>query len=71
VLDRGDRGDRGDRDRLPLEGSKSGNQTVIKQGAFLAHFRAFWRASAERGTTAENGCKALKGNGLRWIFEPD
>jgi hypothetical protein len=58
-------------DRLPLEGSKSGNQTVTKQGAFLVHFRAFWRASAEQGPTAKNGCKALKGNGLRWICEPD
>jgi hypothetical protein len=54
-------------DRLPLDGSKSGNQTVTKQGAFLVHFRAFWRASAERGTTAQNGCKALKRNGLWWI----
>jgi hypothetical protein len=58
-------------DRLPLEGSKSGNQTVIKQGAFLAHFRAFWRASAERGTTAQNGCKALKRNGLWWLYAAD
>ena len=57
-------------DRLPLDGSKSGNQTVTKQGAFLVHFRAFWRASAERGTTAKNGCKALKRSGLSWIFEP-
>jgi hypothetical protein len=55
---------------LTVEGSKSGNQTVTKQGAFLVHFRAFWRASAERGTTAENGCKALKRSGFRWIFEP-
>jgi hypothetical protein len=54
-------------DRLPLDGSKSGNQTVTKQGAFLVHFRAFWRASAERGTTAQNGWKALKRNGLWWI----
>jgi hypothetical protein len=47
---------------------KSGNQRVTKQGAFLARFPAFWRASSELGVSAQSERKALHYSKLRDIF---